>query len=74
MFILKEIRVRKGLSQQALADLSGVPRRTIQDAERAGETKISTAAKLAKALGCTLDELWEDDALTDAPMDATLEA
>lgn len=66
MFALKSIRIERGLSQQALADLSGVPKRTIQDAERFGETKFSTAVKLARALGCTLDDLWEDDLIDES--------
>lgn len=61
MFTLARIRKEKGLSQQALSDVSGVPKRTIQDAERFGETKLSTAAKLARALEVTIDDLWEDD-------------
>lgn len=73
MFTLAKIRKEKGLTQQALTDLSGVPKRTIQDAERFGETRISTAAKLAKALGCTLDDLWEDD-LIDEPKESDTEA
>lgn len=61
MFALAKVRKEKGFSQQGLADASGVPKRTIQDAERFGETKLSTAAKLAKALRVTIDDLWEDD-------------
>jgi len=54
---LKEIRGEKGLSVPALAELSGVPRRTIQDIETRGDCLVSTAIKLADALGITLNEL-----------------
>lgn len=59
---LKEIRTAKGLSVPKLTDLSGVPRRTIQDLEIRGDGRISTAIKLADALGVTLDELCRDEA------------
>lgn len=54
---LKQIRLEKGLSVPKLTELSGVPRRTIQDLERRGDGRVSTLIKLADALGVTLDEL-----------------
>lgn len=54
---LKKIRLQQGLSVPKLTELSGVPKRTIEDIERKGECKVSTAIKLAKALNVTLDEL-----------------
>ncbi|MCL2225791.1 MAG: helix-turn-helix domain-containing protein [Defluviitaleaceae bacterium] len=54
---LKEIRAGKGLSVPKLVDLSGVPRRTIQEIEKRGDCMVSTAIKLANSLGVTLDEL-----------------
>lgn len=57
---LKEIRTERGLSVPQLAELSGVPRRTIQDIERFDRCKVDTAIKLADALGITLDELCRD--------------
>ncbi|MCD7990330.1 MAG: helix-turn-helix domain-containing protein [Clostridia bacterium] len=59
---LKEIRTEKGLSVPKLVELSGVPRRTIQDLEAWGDGRVSTAIKLADALGVTLDELCRDEA------------
>lgn len=59
---LKEIRTAQGLSVPKLVELSGVPRRTIQDLEARGDGRISTAIKLADALGVTLDELCRDEA------------
>lgn len=57
---LKEIRIQKGLSVPQLMELSGVPRRTIQDLETRGDGRVSTMIKLADALGVTLDELCRD--------------
>ena len=54
---LKEIRLSKGISVPKLVELSGVPRRTIQDIEKNGDCRVSTAIKLADALDETLDEL-----------------
>lgn len=54
---LKKIRLEKGLSVPQLVELSGVPRRTIQDLEVRGDGRVSTLIKLADALGVTLDEL-----------------
>lgn len=57
---LKEIRLNKGLSVPQLVDLSGVPRRTIQDIEKRDDGRVSTLIKLADALHVTLDELCRD--------------
>ncbi len=56
---LKEIRLSQDLSVPKLVELSGVPRRTIQDIEKNDDCKVSTALKLAKALNVTLDELCQ---------------
>ncbi len=54
---LKKIRLEKGLSVPKLAEISGIPRRTIQDIEKNDNCKVNTAIKLADALNVTLDEL-----------------
>ena len=54
------IRRDKGISVPKLVELSGVPRRTIQDIEKRGDCLVSTAVKLADALGVTLDELCRE--------------
>ena len=59
---LKQIRTDRGLSVPRLVELSGVPRRTIQDIEKCGNCKVDTAILLADALGVTLDELCRDKA------------
>lgn len=59
---LKEIRTKRGLSVPKLVELSGVPRRTIQEIENRDDCRVSTAIQLADALGVTLDELCRDEA------------
>ncbi|WP_313151864.1 helix-turn-helix transcriptional regulator [Lacrimispora sp.] len=59
---LKEIRTERGLSVPKLVELSGVPRRTIQEIENRNDCRVSTAIQLADALGVTLDELCRDEA------------
>lgn len=54
---LKEIRKDKSLSIAALSKLSGVSTRTIEDIERRGDCRISTARLLCDAMGVSLDEL-----------------
>lgn len=56
---LRKIRKEKELSVPALFRLSGVPVRTIQDIEKRGDCKVSTAKKLARGLEVTLDELCD---------------
>jgi len=57
---LKEIRIEKGLSVPKLSELSGVPRRTIQDIEKRGDCMVSTLIKLTKVLGVSLDEICKE--------------
>ena len=57
---LKQIRNEKKLTLKSLSEISSVPQRTIEDIERLGECKVSTAIKLADALEVTLDELCRD--------------
>ena len=58
---VRKIRLEKGLAVPKLSELSGPSRRTIQEVEKRDECTVSTAKKLAKALGVTLDELCRDD-------------
>ena len=62
---LKQIKIQKGLTVLRLSELSGVPKRTIEDIQAKNECKVSTAIKLADALGVTLDELCRDDYSND---------
>lgn len=59
---LREWRTARGLSVPQLVELSGVPRRTIQDIEKNGNPKVDTAIRLADALNITLDELCREQA------------
>ncbi|MDR0519700.1 MAG: helix-turn-helix domain-containing protein [Clostridiales Family XIII bacterium] len=54
---LREIRKARGLTVPALAEKADMPKRTIEDIDRRGDCRISTAIKLADALDMTLDEL-----------------
>lgn len=61
MLKLREIRKNKDLSVPALSRLSGVPIRTIEDIEKRGDCRISTAKKLANALKIKLDDIYIDE-------------
>src|SRR5215813_3019056 len=55
---LQRLRLGKGLSQSRLAALAGVPFRSLQNYEQGHRaTPLEAAAKLAKALGVSLDVL-----------------
>lgn len=55
---LAEVRRDKGMSQQALATASGVHRVTIARFETGkASPNVQTMAKLAAALGVTIDEI-----------------
>ena len=54
---LKEVRNRKGLSQQQLADMVGVSRNTISSIETG---QFNPTAKLALVLCTALDKKFED--------------
>lgn len=54
---LRAIRQKQGLSVPKLSALADVPVRTIEDIEKRGDCKVSTAIKLAKALNVSLDAL-----------------
>lgn len=59
---LRKIRINQSLTKPALSELSDVPLRTIENIERNNDCKVSTAIKLADALGVTLDQLCRDEA------------
>lgn len=53
-------RQRKGMSQEALADLAGVDRTYVSGIERqVRNPTITVVAKLAAALGCTTSDLLQ---------------
>lgn len=61
---LRSARAAKGLSQQALADLVGVSRQTVNAMEQGDyNPTIRLCVTICRALDRTLDELfWEDEA------------
>lgn len=70
---LKEFRRRRGLTQQQLADLSGVDRSTIGQLEtrRLKDTSTATLAPLADALGVAVHDLVFDR--TKTPVEPMIE-
>jgi len=62
MLKLKELRNAAGLSVRALSEKCGLSRRTLEDIEARGDCRISTAYTICKALGCSLDEFYKEEA------------
>lgn len=54
---LKKIMLERDIKAPALYKISDVPVRTIEDIIKRGDCRVSTAIKLANALGVTLDQL-----------------
>jgi transcriptional regulator with XRE-family HTH domain len=61
MITLKSIREKRNLSLAEVARMSGLSRRTIEDIERRGDCRISTAYTLAQALGISLDDIYKPE-------------
>ena len=57
---LKQIKNDRGLTLQQIADMAGLPKRTIEQTIYRDTCSVKTAIKLADALGVTLDELCRD--------------
>ena len=55
---IKEIRISKKMTQEELADLVGVSQSTMVRIERGGAIKGGMEERFAKALGCTIQELF----------------
>ena len=56
--MLKEKRKEKGLTQKRLAELSGIPMRTIQNWENHMSEPLARPLKrVAEVLGCKVDDL-----------------
>lgn len=58
---LKIARVKAGLRQEELAELSGIHRVTIGRIEQGGNTSLQTASRLARVLNVDETALWEDE-------------
>jgi len=61
MIPLKELRMKKGMTQQKLAEKSGIAQSVISDIENGAtqDPRFDTVVKLAKALECTLSEFLD---------------
>lgn len=58
MFLyIKEYRKNAGISVPKMSELTGIPKRTIEDLEKRGDCLVSNALKIADALGITLNDL-----------------
>lgn len=64
MNTLKYIRTKKGYTQRELSEICDVNLRTLQDYEQGhkhlADAKAETVYKLAKGLGCLMEDLMED--------------
>ena len=59
---IKQKRTELGWTQQQLADEVGVARANIAQYERGSKIPTTVTGKyIAKALGCTMDELFGDE-------------
>lgn len=56
---VRQYRKRAGLTLVRLAELSGVPKSTLEDIEQGADPQVSTAIRLAKALNTSVEKLWE---------------
>ena len=54
---LKELRTSKNITLPKLAELTGIPQRTLEDIQKRGDCLVSNAIKIASALGVSLDTL-----------------
>ena len=62
--MMKQLREKRGLSQRDLAELSGVPLKTIQAYEQGArdimKMQINIAYRLAKVLGVSMNDLLHE--------------
>ena len=65
--MLKEIRESRGMSQQDLAEKSGISKRMVQAYEQGyrdiNGAKLSTLLKFANVLNCPIDQIVTDESL-----------
>ena len=62
MLDVRQVRQRVGISQKDLARKVGITQAFLSEVETGTKSpSLLTAAKLARALGCTIDELYADD-------------
>lgn len=56
---IEELRKKKGITQEELAEKSGLHRAYFWDIENGRNISIKTAYKIARALGVTLSQLFD---------------
>lgn len=65
---VREYRQRLGLSQEELSRITGIPRTTISSIESGAVIpSVDYAIKLARAFGCSVDELFLDEEIVPFP-------
>lgn len=64
---LRRIRVLAGLTQEQLADATGISQPVISSIERGATTRTSVLDRLARVLGVSAAELIEEDPDEPAP-------
>lgn len=57
MLYIKLHRQKAGISVPRMAELAGIPIRTIEGLEKRGDCLVSNALKIANVLGVKLDDL-----------------
>ena len=58
MFLyIKAYWLRAKISVPKMSELTGIPKRTIEDLEKRGDCLVSNALKITDALGITLNDL-----------------
>ena len=63
MRTIKKLRIMQGLTQKNLAERVCISRANLTNIENGRRTpSMKTARKIAAALGCTIDELFEREA------------
>lgn len=58
--MLRRLREEAGLTHQALAEKAGLSIRTVVYAEEGRDIRVSTAQRLARALGVSVDDLFPE--------------
>lgn len=57
MLYIKDYRKKAGISVPKMSELTGIPKRTLEDLEKRGDCLVSNAVKIAEVLGVKLDDL-----------------
>ncbi len=57
---VEELRLERGWSMQELAMRSGLALNTVNNIEHRSSGNVKTFAAIARALGVSMSEIWED--------------